>query len=100
MGTQRKDSVREILQRFLTAGMFPSDPKRVPACVGGELTLPLKDELCAPVTEKQRRFSPEERSMIRAEISKLLDRGIIRPSKSPWAAQCLCVKKKDGTLRL
>ena len=38
--------------------------------------------------------------MIREEIHKLNDRGIIRPSKSPWAAQVLCVKKKDGTMRL
>ena len=38
--------------------------------------------------------------MIREETKKLLDRGIIRPSNSPWAAQCLCVKKKEGTLRL
>lgn len=35
--------------------------------------------------------------MIQAEIKKLLDRGI---SMSPRAAQCLCVRKKDGTLRL
>ena len=27
-------------------------------------------------------------------------RSIIRPSNSPWAAQCLCVKEKDGDLRL
>ena len=38
--------------------------------------------------------------MVREETKKLLDRGIIRPSNSPWAAQCLCVKKKDATLRL
>ena len=38
--------------------------------------------------------------MIREETKKLLDRGIIRPSNSPWAAQYLCVKKKEGTLRL
>ena len=38
--------------------------------------------------------------MIRADIQKLLDRGIIRASISPWARQCLYVKKKDGTLRL
>ena len=38
--------------------------------------------------------------MIREETKKVLDRGIIRPSNSPWAAQCLCVKKKDSTLRL
>ena len=38
--------------------------------------------------------------MIREETKKFLDRGITRPSNSPWAAQCLCVKKKDDTLRL
>ena len=38
--------------------------------------------------------------MIREEIHELIDRGIIRPSKSPWAAQVLCFKKKDGTMRL
>ena len=72
----------------------------MPACVDGELSLPLMDESCTPVAEKQRRFSPQEISMIREEIQKLNDRGIIRPSKSPWAAQVLCVKKKDGTMRL
>ena len=58
------------------------------------------DESCTPVAEKQRRFSPQEISMIREEIHTLNDRGIIRPSKLPWAAQVLCVKKKDGTMRL
>ena len=72
----------------------------MPACVDGELSLPLMDESWTPVAEKQRRFSPQEISMIREEIQKLNDRGIIRPSKSPWAAQVLCVKKKDGTMRL
>ena len=38
--------------------------------------------------------------MIRAETSKLLDRGIIRPSKSPWVTQVLCVRKKDDAMRL
>ncbi|CAB1106074.1 unnamed protein product [Ectocarpus sp. CCAP 1310/34] len=37
--------------------------------------------------------------MIRAEIQQLVDRGVIRQSMSPWAAQCLCVEE-DGKLRL
>ena len=100
LGPHQKRQLTDILREYITAGLFPSDPKRVPACIGGELTLPLKNETCTPVAEKQRRFSPEERHMTREETKKLLDRGIIRPSNSPWAAQCLCVKKKDGTLRL
>ena len=39
--------------------------------------------------------------MIREDTKKLLNWGIIiRPSNSPWAPQCLCVKKNDGTQRL
>ena len=38
--------------------------------------------------------------MIREETKKLLDRDIIRSSNSPWVEHCLCVKKKDDTLRL
>ena len=90
----------DALREYITTGLFPSDPKRVPACIEGELTLPLKKEACISVAEKQRTSSPEERHMIREEKRKLLDLGIIRPSNSPWAAQCLCVRKKDGTLRL
>ena len=90
----------KMLQTFADEGLFPTDPKRVPACVDGELTLPLIDEACRPIAAKQRRFSPEERQMIREEVAKLLERGIVRPSKSPWAAQCVCVRKKDGTMRL
>ena len=34
------------------------------------------------------------------EVKNLLDHGIIRPSKSPWAAPVILVKKKDGSHRL
>ena len=87
-----------MLSGFIEDGLFPIDPNRVPACIDGELELPLVNDLCTTFAAKQRRFSPEERHMIRADIEVLLDRGIIRASISPWAAQCLCVRKKDGTL--
>jgi len=32
--------------------------------------------------------------------NKLLDKGFIRPSASPWGASVLFVKKKDGSMRL
>lgn len=52
------------------------------------------------MAEKQCRFSPEESQMITEEFDKLRERDVIRPSTSPWAAQVLGVRKKDGTLRL
>ena len=98
LSVKQRAHLDSLLHHFILGGLFPTDPKRVPACVDGEL--PLMDESCTAVAEKQRRFSPQEISMIREEIHKLNDRGIIGPSKSPWAAQVLCVKKKDGTMRL
>ena len=83
----------DTLRECIAAGLFPSDPKRVPACIGGELTLLLNNEVCILVGEKWCKFSPEERDMIREEAKKLLDRGIIRPPNLPWVEQCLCVKK-------
>ena len=59
--------------------------------MGGDLELPLINESCTPFAAKPRPFSPEERRMIR---------GVIRASGSPWAAQCLCVRTRDGYLRL
>ena len=100
LGRVEKGDLLRILGDIVEAGLFPTDPKRVPACISGELEFPLIDESCTPFAAKQRCFSPEERRMIREEIHKLLDRGVIRPSTSPWAAQCLCVMKKDGALRL
>ncbi|KAA0066441.1 putative Retrotransposon protein [Cucumis melo var. makuwa] len=34
------------------------------------------------------------------QLQELVDKGYIRPSVSPWGAQVLFVKKKDGTLKL
>ena len=100
LSLQQKQELEQLLQHFIDRGLFPNDPKRVPACVGGELQLPLIDENCTPVAERQRTFTPEEVDMIRHEVDKLTERGIIRPSNSQWAAQVVCVRKSDGTLRL
>ncbi|CAB1105423.1 unnamed protein product [Ectocarpus sp. CCAP 1310/34] len=68
LGSLKQQQLVNVLAAFIEDGLFPIDPKRVPACIN--------------------------------EIQQLVDRGVIRQSMSPWAAQCLCVKKKDGTLRL
>lgn len=64
----QKGQLTEVIVRFIEEGLFPLDPKRVPACIDGTLELPLINEFCTPFSAKQRRFSPEERRMIRAEV--------------------------------
>jgi Reverse transcriptase (RNA-dependent DNA polymerase) len=42
---------------------------------------------------------PKEKEIIREEIQKMLDKGIIQESSSPWTSPVVLVKKKDGETR-
>ena len=53
-----------------------------------------------PPCAKLRRFSPREIEEINAQIKELITRNFIQPSKSPFGANVLLVKKSDGTWRL
>jgi hypothetical protein len=52
-----------------------------------------------PIKMHPRRKSFPEKEAIEQEVRKMLDNGQIMPSKSPWGAPVVLVKKKDGTLR-
>jgi hypothetical protein len=41
-----------------------------------------------------------ELAKLKEHIKKLLEKGFIRPSSSPWGAPMIFVLKKDGTQRL
>ncbi|GFU98241.1 hypothetical protein TNCV_672551 [Trichonephila clavipes] len=43
--------------------------------------------------------SPTERRIIHEEVQKMLDEGIVQPSKSPWSSPVVLVRKKDGSWR-
>ena len=45
-------------------------------------------------------MAPVELKELKLQLQELLEKGVIRPSISPWGAPVLFVKKKDGTLRL
>ena len=52
-----------------------------------------------PVYCKPRRLAPDRFKDVKAEFDIMMEQGIIRPSKSPWATPLHVVLKKDGTLR-
>ena len=45
------------------------------------------------------RVGPQQREVIQESVEKMLGNGIIRHSKSPWAAPIVLVKKKTGETR-
>lgn len=57
-------------------------------------------EDCTPYAAKQWRYSPDEEAMIHNEVVKQLRNGAIRRSTSACAANCVVVRKKDGTARV
>nr|GEV16982.1 reverse transcriptase domain-containing protein [Tanacetum cinerariifolium] len=57
----------------------------------------LLEEDYAPKVQSQRRVNPKIRDIIKKEVEKLLDVGLIYPiSDSPWVSPVHCVPKKGG----
>jgi hypothetical protein len=54
----------------------------------------------APPAKAPYRMSHEELKELKVQLEKLLTKGYIKPSKSPYGAHVLFVHKKDGTLRM
>nr|GEZ85399.1 putative reverse transcriptase domain-containing protein [Tanacetum cinerariifolium] len=50
----------------------------------------------APVSWAPYRLAPSEMKELSDQLKELVEKGIIRPSSSPWGAPILFVKKKDG----
>ena len=54
----------------------------------------------APIRQGIRRVPPPQREEVRKLLDELKKKGIISPSKSPWASIIVIVPKKDGSIRL
>nr|GEX05822.1 putative reverse transcriptase domain-containing protein [Tanacetum cinerariifolium] len=54
----------------------------------------------APVACAPYRLASSEMKELSVQLQELLEKGFIRPSSSPWGAQVLFVKKKDGSFRM
>ena len=52
-----------------------------------------------PINQNLYRTGPKEREAQNTQIKDMLESGVIRPFKSPWASPIIMVKKKDNTLR-
>jgi hypothetical protein len=80
--------------------VFPEDlPKQLPP----HRSIDHRIELIPGSTPPSRpvyRMSPVELDELKKQLTELLNHGFIRPSKSPYGAPVLFVKKKDGTIRM
>ena len=52
-----------------------------------------------PIRQSVRRVQPQRREEVRELLNDMLERRVVEPSTSPWAAPIVLVRKKDGTTR-
>ena len=54
----------------------------------------------APISRRPYRMPPNELAELKIQLHELLEKGLIRPSSSPWGCPAIFVKKKDKSLRM
>ena len=100
--TKNRSSTRMItLQSLLNdfKSVFASSKNDIGRINGTDHYIRLLDN-SRPIYRRHYRHSIAELNEIRKQVSALLDKGLIRKSKSPWAFPVTLANKSDGTLRL
>ena len=80
--------------------VFPSDlPHVLPPIRHVDHKIELQPNT-TPIAKQAYRMSPKDLDELKKQLDDLIRHGFIQPSKSPYGAPVLFVKKKDGSMRL
>lgn len=93
---KQKQEVRQMLRE--ECEVFSRDNEEVGTVYELQMDVPLKDN--TPVKRSYVSIPPPMYEEVKAYIDDLLRRGWIRPSRSAYSSPMVCVRKKDGSLRL
>ncbi|TYJ96449.1 putative Retrotransposon protein [Cucumis melo var. makuwa] len=85
--------VREYLD------VFPDELPRLPPSREIDFVIELEPGT-APISRAPYKMALAELKDLKVQLQKLLNKGFIRPSVSPWGGTILFVKKKDGSIHL
>jgi predicted aspartyl protease len=95
-GCEREEE-EKILQEY--NDLFPAElPKHLPIARTVDHRIDIIPG-SAPAFKQVYRASPVENDAIKKHLDELLEKGLVQPSKSPYGAPVLMVKKPDGTFR-
>ncbi|GJT50520.1 reverse transcriptase domain-containing protein [Tanacetum coccineum] len=98
LSTQKKSKLVSVLKKHKEAFAWKTTdiPGICPSFCKHKIQL-LDDK--KPVVQKQRRLNPNMQQVVKKQIMKLLDTGIIYPiADSPWVSPIHCVPKKGGII--
>ena len=56
-------------------------------------------EGATPIRQQAYRLPEARKEIVKKELDKMLDQGIVKPSHSPWASPIVLVEKNDGDVR-
>lgn len=84
----------EILKKYVQITKYPTDKPYKETGI-----LHYIETVGAPITSRARRLNPFAYEQAKTEFNRLLEEGIIRPSKSPWSSPLHIVQKADGSIR-
>jgi hypothetical protein len=93
----------EVVRQQLLKSFRDVFPEELPAGLPPSREVDHKIELVAGSTPPSRptfRLSEKELVELKKQLEELVKAGFIQPSKSPFGAPILFVKKKDGTMRM
>jgi hypothetical protein len=77
--------------------VFPDDLPGLPPDCDVEFKIKLLPGT-APISRRPYRMPPNELAKLKIQLGDLLQKGLIRPSSSPWGCPAIFVKKKDQSL--
>lgn len=89
----RRTQLISLLQEFDST--FSDIPGRTDV-----VSCPLDVTESKPISLSPYRVPVRWQPALQEEIDNLLELGVIRPSESPWASPVVCVRKKDGQIRM
>ena len=93
-----RGTARAIVHEF--ADVFPPDlPRQLPPRRAIDHTIDVPPDSCPP-SRPCYQLSFSQLAELRKQLQDGVDKGFVRPSKSPYGAPVLFVKKKDGSMRL
>ncbi len=91
------EMVGKLLEKYFN--VFPVELPILPPTREVDHAIELMSDV-KPISRSSYWFSFAKYEKLRQQLSDFLNKGYIKPNKTPWDAPMLFVKKKDGTSRL
>lgn len=96
---ERTDLSRRQLFSLLREFASLFDIDGAPLGAARDICHRIDTEDARPLRQRPCRVSLSERRTIEKEVEKMLFKGILRPSSSPWSSPVVLVTKKGGSIR-